>query len=99
MPVVELTRFVVISWPPPRGNEGEAELDVTYTFDGETVSNVRFEAYDHYGIDDWDFETLVTEQIEDNAHEDYAEHLADLGDYLSGMAEDRELTRHELECE
>lgn len=70
-----------LDWIDPRGCDRECEVEVDYTFDGETLHIVKTNPIGSVsGIGEWDFDELVWEAVNEVADEAYAEWLADYGD-------------------
>ena len=83
---------VAISYEDFRGYEREAQVEVDYTYDGETLTIVKEYYLDQpTGIGEGDFDELVYEAVEEEAPEAYAEWLADYGDWLYEQAQDRRI--------
>lgn len=74
-----LTANLTWNWQDWRGRDKEADLEVSYTFDGETIRNWQLN-YDP-GFDDAEEQRLIDHIEGEYAPEAYAEWLADMADY------------------
>lgn len=84
---------VILCWECPLHREREHEVEVDYTFDGETV---KITAQNHIGIatgiSDYDLDEMIWEAVCEGADEAYAEYCADYADQMADAA-------YDLRCE
>lgn len=89
-PTANLSTSTTVYWSDERGRERECEIEIDYTFDGESI---KLGKRNYLGIcdsmDDDDLDNQLWEAVEEVCEEAYAEWLADYGEHLRDAAEDR----------
>jgi len=86
----QLFATVMLEWQDERGRYHEAEVEVDYTYDGETLKIGKLHIVGNTdSMDDDDLDNQVWEGVEAVCDEAYAEWLAEYGEWLSDQAQDR----------
>lgn len=87
-PTANLSTTVNVYWCD-RNRDLDAEVEVDYTFDGETIRITKQHIVGNTdSMDDDDLDNQVREGVEAVCDEAYAEWLAEYGEYLRDAAED-----------
>ena len=87
--VAKLSTAVNVYWCD-RHWERDAEVEVDYTYDGETIKIGKLHIVGNTdSMDDDDLDNQVWEGVEAVCDEAYAEWLAEYGEWLSDQAQDR----------
>lgn len=88
-PTAKLSTTVNVYWCD-RHWERDAEVEVDYTYDGETIKIGKLHIVGNTdSMDDDDLDNQVWEGVEAVCDEAYAEWLAEYGEWLSDQAQDR----------
>lgn len=88
-PTSNLSTTVVIYWTTHQGYERDCEVEVDYLYDGDEAQILSSTIIGSCGIADTDsFDEQLYEAVEAVAPEQYAEWLADYGEYLRDCRED-----------
>lgn len=83
---------VILTWEDSHHYERELEIEVDYTFDGDTLNITRTTFLGTpVGIGDWELDEAIWEAVSEQAPEAYAEDCAEYGEYLSDQALDRRM--------
>jgi hypothetical protein len=80
---------VSLSWLDRKGNDRDCDIEVDYTFDGETLKITKAIAFDVDPDNIPDFDEALWDAVMEQADEAYAEDQAEYGEWLSDQAEDR----------
>jgi len=88
-PTAHLSTTLTVYWTD-RSHERECEVEVDYTYDGETLKIIKSQALGNTDScdDDW-YDEQLWEGVSEVCDEAYADWCADYGDYLYEQARDR----------